>query len=165
VNPYGRLVHGQNHEIFYELEQPETVIGRSETCDIRLDDPYVSRRQAKIFQDKGCVHIENLGRNPILLNGEFIEKSILQSGDMLLFGKTQVVFQLKSPSRDETTELDDAGLDPEMTCLLPEHQALRSIPEQVSAGRPAWGSVSLRTWSALLLVLLMMLFYTILRLR
>ena len=112
MNPFGSLVLGRNHEVFYELEEPEAVIGRSESCDIHLDDPYVSRRQARIYLDQGIVHIENLGRNPILLNGECIEKSTLQSGDMILFGKTQVVFQLKSPNQEQTGGFDESSLDP-----------------------------------------------------
>jgi pSer/pThr/pTyr-binding forkhead associated (FHA) protein len=161
VNPFGRLVLGRNHEVFYELEEPETVIGRSESCDIHLDDPYVSRRQARIYLDQGIVHIENLGRNPILLNGECIEKSTLQSGDMILFGKTQVVFQLKSPNQEQTGDFDESSLDPEMTFLLPEHQALKSAPHEVSAGKPVWREKP--AWVAFLLILLMILSYIVLR--
>ncbi len=146
MNPYGRLVHGQEQEISYELEQPETVVGRSESCDIRLDDPYVSRRQALIVMDKGIVRIENLGRNPILLNGECIEKSVLQSGDMILLGRTQLVFMLQPPMSDASSYSDDGDLDPDMTFLLPEHQALKSVPKPVAAGRPRWEE-ALRTFS------------------
>lgn len=160
MNPYGRLVLGQNHEVFHELEEPETVIGRSEGCDIHLDDPYVSRRQARIFLDRGDVVIENLGRNPILVNGECIEKSTLRSGDMILFGKTQVVFQLKSPNPEQVVDLDESALDPEMTFLLPEHQALKSV-QQVSTGRPVWREKP--AWIAFLLILLMALSYIIFR--
>jgi len=161
VNPFGRLVLGRNHEVFYELKEPETVIGRSESCDIHLDDPYVSRRQARVFLDHGDVVIENLGRNPILLNGECIEKSTLRSGDMILFGKTQVVFQLKSPAPEPAADFDESALDPEMTFLLPEHQALKSVPQQVSTGRPVWREKP--AWVAFLLILLMILSYIILR--
>ncbi|MCU0587964.1 MAG: FHA domain-containing protein [Syntrophobacteraceae bacterium] len=162
MNPYGRLILGSNHEVFYELEEPETVIGRAEGCDIHLDDPYVSRRQARIFREQGLVRIENLGRNPVLLNGECIEKSVLQNGDMILFGKTQVVFQLSPPLVHQTTDFDDSALDPEMTFLLPEHQTLKSAPRKTAKGSPAWRESPLRT--ALLAALLIGLAYIIFRL-
>lgn len=161
MNSFGRLVLGRNHEVSYELEEPETVIGRSESCDIHLDDPYVSRRQARIFRDCGDVVIENLGRNPILLNGECIEKATLQSGDMILFGKTQLVFQLNDPRAELPVDVDPSDLDPEMTFLLPEHQALKSAPPQTSTGGPLWREKPART--ALLLILLLFLAYLLFR--
>ncbi len=176
MNPYGRLVHGQNHEISFDLEQPETVIGRSEDCDIRLDDPYVSRRQAVIVMDKGVARIENLGRNPVLLNGDCIEKSVLQSGDMILFGRTQLVFMLQPMISDASSGSDDADLDPDMTFLLPEHQALKSVSEPVAKCRTSWEAMRIFSerilgggirWrltplgATLLLVLILMVLYLI----
>lgn len=127
MKPYGRLVLGQNHATFYELEQPETVVGRSESCDIHLDDPYVSRRQARIIHDGDRVRIENLGRNPVLVNGEVIERSVLLSGDMILLGRTQLVFQKHAQEPAGVPPFSYVDMDPEMTVLVPEHQALRSF--------------------------------------
>jgi hypothetical protein len=127
--------------------------------------------------DKGIVRIENLGRNPILLNGECIEKSVLQSGDMILLGRTQLVFMLQPPMSDASSYPDDGELDPEMTFLLPEHRALKNVPEPAGTGRPRWGE-ALRTFServltagsrwrltplraALLLALILMVLYLI----
>jgi pSer/pThr/pTyr-binding forkhead associated (FHA) protein len=116
--------------MYYELEQSETVVGRSENCDIQLDDPYVSRRQARITQDGDRARIENLGRNPVLVNGEVTERSVLLNGDMILLGRTQLVFQLYAAGPADAAVFSDVGMDPEMTVLVPEHQALRSFAKQ-----------------------------------
>jgi pSer/pThr/pTyr-binding forkhead associated (FHA) protein/tetratricopeptide (TPR) repeat protein len=127
VKPYGRLIHGKDPGVSHVLELSEVIVGRSETCDIRLDDPYISRRQARIYRDGDQVVIQNIGGNPILVNAETTDRSVLRDGDMILLGKTQLVFRLESPAVDVFGDLmpDDVEQDVEMTALF---QAPR-IPE------------------------------------
>lgn len=158
MKPYGRLVLGQNHATYHDLEQPETVVGRSENCDIQLDDPYVSRRQARIIQDGNRIHIENLGRNPVLVNGEVIERSILHSGDMILLGRTQLVFQRYAAEPVEAPVFSEVGMDPEMTVLVPEHQALRSFAPSPVQREEKGNLVQILTALALLLIGVYILF-------
>jgi len=120
VKPYGRLIHGKDPRVDYVLDLSEVIVGRSETCDIRLDDPYVSRRQARIIKDGDQVIIQNIGSNPILVNAEPIDRSHLEDGDMILIGKTQLVFRLESPSEAAFGDQTPDGLerDVEMTALF-----------------------------------------------
>jgi pSer/pThr/pTyr-binding forkhead associated (FHA) protein len=157
VKPYGCLAHGKNMNLKYDLVRPDTVVGRSDTCDIQLVDPYVSRRQARIVKEAERILIENVGRNPILINGEAVRKSVLQSGDMLLFGKTQMVFQLVPQIPEVSTDSGESDLDPEMTFLLPDHQSVRKAEESASVD----GSTKnmMLAWIALGLILLAVVVY------
>jgi pSer/pThr/pTyr-binding forkhead associated (FHA) protein len=97
VPPYARLLHGKDLTANYVLVKPETIVGRSETCDIQLNDPFVSRRQAKISKKGDEVTIENIGRNAILVNAEPTERAVLEDGDMVHMGNTLFVFRRESP--------------------------------------------------------------------
>ena len=134
MKPYGRLIHGRDPGVSHVLELSEVIVGRSETCDIRLDDPYVSRRQARIYRDGDQVVIQNIGGNPILVNAEPTDRSALADGDMILLGKTQLVFRLESPPVDVFGDLTADGIeqDVEMTALfqaprIPEDQGPRLL--------------------------------------
>jgi pSer/pThr/pTyr-binding forkhead associated (FHA) protein len=144
----------------FELVQPDTVVGRSDTCDIQLVDPYVSRRQARIVKEADRILIENVGRNPILINGETIRKSALQTGDMLLFGRTQMVFQLVPQTPEVTTDAGEPDVDPEMTVLLPDHQPLGKVDESVSADESKKNMIL--AWIALGVALLSVALYVFL---
>lgn len=129
MKPYGRLIHGKAPGVSHVLELSEVIVGRSETCDIRLDDPYVSRRQARIYRDGEQVFIQNIGGNPILVNAEPTDRSILNDGDMILLGKTQLVFRMESPPEDVFGDRlpDEIEQDVEMTVFS---QAPRGLTAQ-----------------------------------
>jgi pSer/pThr/pTyr-binding forkhead associated (FHA) protein len=57
-----------------ELPEGSVLVGRSEQCEIAIDDPLVSRRHARITVVGSMVTIEDLGSsNGTLVDGERIE--------------------------------------------------------------------------------------------
>jgi pSer/pThr/pTyr-binding forkhead associated (FHA) protein len=64
------------------------MIGRDQTCDIRLDDPMVSRRHALLVDHRGKLAIEDLGSaNGILVNGvRTRRRQPLRIGDVIQIG-------------------------------------------------------------------------------
>jgi len=75
------------------LDKEELIIGRSADCDITIKDPYISRRQARIILEQDQAFIENLGRNPILINGDPTQHSQLTAGHVIQLGSTELVVQ------------------------------------------------------------------------
>jgi two-component system, cell cycle response regulator len=66
------------------LENQETVVGRSEDCDIRINDQRISRRHLKIRLVAGKAIIEDMGStNGTFVNGERITTHILQNRDLI----------------------------------------------------------------------------------
>ncbi len=62
--------------------------GREASCDIRLTDPVVSRRQCRIMLRDEAVFLEDTGsRNPILVNGVPVKNGLLHVGDTLALGR------------------------------------------------------------------------------
>lgn len=72
----------------------EAVIGRGSDAAVRVDDPAVSRRQARLISDGGRYLMENLSEtNPTKLNDSVPESAVpLMDGDAIEVGKTRLTF-------------------------------------------------------------------------
>jgi pSer/pThr/pTyr-binding forkhead associated (FHA) protein len=66
------------------------VIGRDAACDVRLDDPLVSRRHAVVFSGEAGTVIEDLSSaNGLYLNGDRCGRTgALNPGDVIQLGST-----------------------------------------------------------------------------
>ncbi|MBI5584604.1 MAG: FHA domain-containing protein [Deltaproteobacteria bacterium] len=78
----------------YPLKDEVIVIGRDYNCDIRIDEPAVSRVHALICREKGNLVIEDLGRKSgTRVNRVAIRRKILSNGDRIQIGRTSLVFR------------------------------------------------------------------------
>lgn len=79
-----------------------TSIGRSNDCDIVIDDIGVSRHHLAVTtEEDGSISIEDLGStNGTYLNNERITHSKLHDGDEVVIGKTKLLFRTNS-NQDE----------------------------------------------------------------
>jgi hypothetical protein len=76
-----------------DLSPGDTIIGRSATCQITIDDPLVSREHAKIRVDQDRLTIEDLGsRNGVLVGGKPLKAVVeLVDGDRIRIGSQELV--------------------------------------------------------------------------
>ncbi|MCX6373734.1 MAG: DUF3662 and FHA domain-containing protein [Actinobacteria bacterium] len=85
-------LRGQQGE--WELREAVTVIGRSRRCDIVLTDPNVSRQHAEIRrQDDGFMALDLGSTNGMRVNRREIKQAVLQHGDRIELGTTELVFE------------------------------------------------------------------------
>ena len=85
-------LRGQQGE--WELREAVTVIGRSRRCDIVLTDPNVSRQHAEIRrQDDGFMALDLGSTNGMRVNRRDIKQAVLQHGDRIELGTTELVFE------------------------------------------------------------------------
>ena len=70
-------------------------MGRSETSNIPVDDPYASSSHARIFPRDGFMYIEDMGStNGTYLNGKQLKRSErLRPGDSVRIGDTEYRYQ------------------------------------------------------------------------
>jgi len=80
------LVGGGPHEVF-PLASAETVLGRSSTSQVRVDDPLASKAHCKILQQGGLWALVDLGsQNGTLVNGKRVSECQLSHGDQIRIG-------------------------------------------------------------------------------
>lgn len=91
--PYLKILSGPDAGKIIEIDKTG-IIGRGEEADYKIDDQYVSRKQAKIYVFDDKYEIEDIGgKNPTLLNGKVLTKIMpLHSGDEIQIGKTRILF-------------------------------------------------------------------------
>jgi pSer/pThr/pTyr-binding forkhead associated (FHA) protein len=83
-----------------ELWKECTTIGRSRDCDIFLEDIAVHRKQASILRSSaGYILRDDHGGGDSFVNGRSIREQLLNSGDQLLFGSTQLIFYASEGTR------------------------------------------------------------------
>jgi Protein of unknown function (DUF3662)/FHA domain len=87
-------VNGTKHTV----EERRVVLGRSRECDIRVDDPNVSRRHAELLQEGATYWLVDLdSTNGTELNGKRVSRAKLADGDTITLGGTDVVFGRSLP--------------------------------------------------------------------
>ena len=89
---------GERHVV---VEDEPVVIGKDdEVCDLRLDDPHVSREHCRIQVTDQGVRVEDLGsRNGTIINGTPIKLTVLTQPATLLLGKTTIRLETAEPIR------------------------------------------------------------------
>jgi pSer/pThr/pTyr-binding forkhead associated (FHA) protein len=82
-------IDGRKHE----LGERRMVIGRSKDCDIKLEDPNVSRRHAEIRPEGEAYWVVDLdSTNGVEVKGKRVKRLKLDDGTRFTIGSTDVVF-------------------------------------------------------------------------
>jgi len=83
-----------------DLPQGDTVIGRSATCQVTIEDPLVSREHARIRISGERATIEDLGsRNGVQVGGASLQSvHVLRDGERVRIGTQEMVFCAGAPS-------------------------------------------------------------------
>ncbi len=78
-------------------------VGRGQACDVRLNDPRVSRTHCRLQVDGGSVLVQDAGSAAgTQVNDSPIEQHTLRPGDVIRIGDTLLRYQLEG-SREEST--------------------------------------------------------------
>ena len=78
----------EGHRICISTTAPVT-IGRSKDVDVRVDDPQLSKRHARLSVSAGRLKVEDLGsRHGVWLKGERVRASFVAPGDKLRMAKS-----------------------------------------------------------------------------
>ena len=85
-----RLLDG----VSYALAKPSVTIGRLPECDVVVDDPGASRQHARIRRTESGFVLTDLGStNSTMVNGEPIQEHVLEHGDRITIGETELEFR------------------------------------------------------------------------
>ncbi len=79
-----------------EIDKRRIVFGRSKDCDFQLADPNVSRRHAELRQEGSAYWLVDLdSTNGSQVNGRRTARAMLENGDVITLGSTELVFERK----------------------------------------------------------------------
>jgi pSer/pThr/pTyr-binding forkhead associated (FHA) protein/tetratricopeptide (TPR) repeat protein len=93
-----RFVSLLEPDVSYETESEAFCIGRSPECEMRINDPHLSRRQAEARLTPKGLEITNLGRNPIRIKGQACTSIVLANQDVVGLGSAEYVVHLEGVS-------------------------------------------------------------------
>jgi pSer/pThr/pTyr-binding forkhead associated (FHA) protein/tetratricopeptide (TPR) repeat protein len=144
------LVVRRDGEILFRrnLEPGAFDIGRSEDCEICLEDIGVSRRHARLHVTEDRVFIEDLGSgNGCWFDGRQVKNQTLVDGDVIVIDPFSMALEVEEPSvtglvTDELTDgVEDAtqlvGLEEEISLSMPINQATARLEVLAGEGLPA----------------------------
>jgi len=78
----------------HPLETVSTMIGRSRRCDVVLADPNTSRQHAEVRREGDAYVIIDLdSTNGVLVNRRAVKRAVLQDGDRIELGATELRFE------------------------------------------------------------------------
>jgi pSer/pThr/pTyr-binding forkhead associated (FHA) protein len=110
----GTILHSQKYEVpvagwlvilrgrrkgrDFRIEKENSVLGRDGMCDYVIEDDTVSREHARIRKEGDRFILFDLGSgNGTYLNGERIQRSELQDGDVIKVGESLILFKDAKP--------------------------------------------------------------------
>jgi len=83
------IIQGPDRGKTFDVEGPESTIGRAADCEVLLRDPGVSRQHARFEFENGRAVLRDLGAsNGTHVNGLRIEKADVHAGDQIRIGNT-----------------------------------------------------------------------------
>lgn len=141
-------------EVIAELDSEESKvrIGRSEECELRIDNLGISRFHAAIEEQGGVRVIKDLGsHNGVFFNGQPVKKRVLNHGDVFVIGKYRLEYKdsdrpgggLAAESEDSSAErpsIDEMGMktfaiDPGALALVQKSEQIRGHLRRERDGR------------------------------
>lgn len=95
------FVHGKYRDREVPLAADKSyVLGRSSEVDLPLEDDTVSRRHARVFRERECLWIRDLGsRNGTFINGKRMRHARLRVGDRVAVGSSLMRVELTDPAK------------------------------------------------------------------
>jgi FHA domain len=93
-----------------ELASEYLTVGREPGCDVRLDDPHVSRTHAALERRGGTVYVQDLGSSGgTFVNGTPAMSAELHQGDVVAFATVRARFEAAQPVSAETQAMPGAA--------------------------------------------------------
>lgn len=103
-----RVLSGPDAGREFPLGVGSSLIGRDHTADVRLSDPMVSKRHARVNIGDHIEVIDQNSANGVVVDGAVVARSVLTSTDVLTLGDTSlsIVVIRRTESAGLTTQID-----------------------------------------------------------
>lgn len=130
------VISGPHVGRMFQLDAPETRVGRSPEVDLRIQDVGVSRRHARVIQYDDGVLIEDLGSsNGTFVNGDVVDGAFqLEDGDKITLGTTTILKFAYQDSLDESfqRQMYEASLRDGLTDAFNKEYLLNHLESEIA---------------------------------
>lgn len=110
----------------FQIENDETVIGRSEDNAVTLDDPSVSGKHCKVIRSGNTYSVQDTGStNGIRVNDKKVKEAPLGPGDVIALGSVKI--------RIDGDDMDAGSGEPERPANTPPPTGRVATPDTVTA--------------------------------
>ncbi len=121
----------------HAVTQSSVQIGRARDNEVRVVDWFVEPYQARILPESGGFRLVNLSpRTPIFCNQEVIENVLLQDGDVIQMGMSQIAFAIQDEAAREIEIITGAQLEEAPAGGATEYMAYVSADESFETPKP-----------------------------
>jgi DNA-binding NtrC family response regulator len=111
---------------------PRLLVGKSPACELRLDDPLVSRRHAAVEIGPQSLRVTDLGStNGTFVNGVRIIEAVLRGGETLRIGATNL--RVESASSTAPAAISEADRFGRLLGVSPEMRRLHGVFGRLAA--------------------------------
>jgi diguanylate cyclase (GGDEF)-like protein len=130
------VISGPHVGRMFQLDAPETRIGRSPDVDLRIQDIGVSRKHARVIQFDDGVLVEDLGSsNGTFVNGDVVDNDYqLEDGDKITLGTTTILKFTYQDSLDESfqRQMYEASLRDGLTDAFNKEYLLNHLRSEIA---------------------------------
>jgi pSer/pThr/pTyr-binding forkhead associated (FHA) protein/biotin carboxyl carrier protein len=132
-----RVVQGSFAGTECALGAGTVVIGRSSDCELSLKGAQgVSRRHCKVqYLSDRFVVVDLESRNGTIVNGQSVERKVLEPGDRIEVGDEHIIFVVESLASLRAAPLGDAAIEDAETALVSQAPSLLGNAAGNAAGK------------------------------
>ncbi|MBK8468270.1 MAG: FHA domain-containing protein [Actinomycetales bacterium] len=136
-----RVLAGPDVGIEVPLPVGSSEIGRTVECDVKLNDPLVSKRHARINVSDKVEIIDTNSSNGVLVGGVRVARVQLGSGDTAILGDTEISIQLLRREGGLASTSTDIPFvrPPRVVPQIPQATiSMPEVPQKQDSGRFPW---------------------------
>ena len=121
---------GVNKGMSWPITERPLVLGRSNTCDIPVPDPIVSRRHCEISEMGQTIQLKDLGSsNATLVNGVPVQEAKLKAGDEISLGGIVFVVAQAAPTAAPVRRMPNNDATPVTLWLSETYYVSQNVKE------------------------------------
>ena len=98
-----RVVRGPNAGATFDLPTGSSLVGRDADCAVRLSDPLVSKRHARLNVTEVVEIADTHSANGVVVGDAFVDRAVVSSTDVITIGDSQIAVERLGGTASSTT--------------------------------------------------------------